>query len=390
MPKTTASRLNQCMATVQVLLDHGFKVNTTDYDGISLLAGSIANGQSALTKMLLKDGADVNAVGKNGITPLISALMLGGQVPDTYYFAVLNELLAKGAEPNLEIDNQGGDEAVQSSALKMAICWFCTPEAKQKTVTLLMAHGASFPAPKGSDAEQMLLAATNGDTARVAQLLAKGVSPNVSDTKGWTPLLSAAAMEHDAIFKMLVNAGANVKAQDAIGLNALSFAMERYPDLTNAHLLIEKGADLNADSNFAFYNPPLYTAIQQDDPVLLADLLKHGASPNLLPGNHPHRFEPLELAVQQLMEKSDDPKRREIVTELIAAGANRHPKQEGYRVSLLYFPVENNRIDMVKFLLNAGVDPKKDMDGGKALSDTLERHGSKEMKALMGPLLGKT
>jgi hypothetical protein len=68
---------------------------------------------------------------------------------------------------------------------------------------------------------------------------------------------------------------------------------------------------------------------------------------------------------------------------LIAAGADRNPKQDGYRVSLLLFPVMNNKIDMAKFLLDAGIDPKKDTDGGKALSDELERHGTKEMKSLM-------
>jgi hypothetical protein len=74
---------------------------------------------------------------------------------------------------------------------------------------------------------------------------------------------------------------------------------------------------------------------------------------------------------------------------LIAAGANCNPKEEGYRISLLYFPVDNNRIDMVKFLLQAGIDPKKDMDGGKALSEVLDRHGNAEMKSLVGPALAQ-
>jgi hypothetical protein len=104
---------------------------------------------------------------------------------------------------------------------------------------------------------------------------------------------------------------------------------------------------------------------------------------------HPGRFEPLELAVGQLMQKFADQKRRDVVTMLIAAGANRNPKQDGYRASLLLFPVANNMIDMTKFLLNAGIDPKKDADGGKGLSDELERHGSKEMKSLLEPVLAQ-
>jgi ankyrin repeat protein len=383
----SADRLNASMATVQVLLDHGMDVNAIGQGGTPLLGIAIVNGQTAWTEMLLQHGAKVNVAYPNGGTPLITAITSMGMVKEARYYAVLDELLARGADPNLGIDNPIVAKDGPSSALKTAICGLGSTDARRKTVALLLAHGARFSVPKGSDAEKMLLAATSGNADAVAQLLVKGVSPNVADGKGWTPLLSAASLGYGAVLKALVDAGADVNAHDALGLNALWFAMERYPDLADFHLLLDKGANVNADSDFMFYNPALYTAISQHDPALLADLLKHGASPNMLPGDHPNRLEPLEFAVDQLMENRTDPKRQEIVTALIAAGANRNPKQDGYRISLLYFPVENNMIDMVKFLLNAGIDPKNDADGGKALSDVLQRHGSKEMKSLLAAVL---
>jgi hypothetical protein len=104
----------------------------------------------------------------------------------------------------------------------------------------------------------------------------------------------------------------------------------------------------------------------------------------IMPPDAPeNRLEPLEMAVHLLMEDFADQKRRDVVTTLIAAGANRNPKRKGCWISLLYFPVEKNMTDMVKFLLQAGIDPKKDMDGGKPLSDVLQRYGNKEMKALI-------
>jgi ankyrin repeat protein/beta-lactamase regulating signal transducer with metallopeptidase domain len=387
--KPTTERLNRSMATVQVLLDHGMDINSTNREGFSLLSVAIVNGQSAWTEMLLRRGAKVNTMDQYGGTPLINAIRTMAQIKDTRFFAVLDELLARGADPNLGIDNPIGEKGFFSSALKTAIGGFGSKEMKRKTVNILLAHGACFSVPPGSDVEKMLLAATTGDIDAISRLLAKGVSPNVADGKGWTPLLSAAALEDDVVVKKLVEAGANVNAQDALGLNPVWFAMVRYPDLASFHLFMDKGANLNADSNFIFYDPPLYTAIMRRDPVLLADLLKHGASPNILPGDHPGRFEPLELAVNQLMEKFDDQERRDIVTMLIAAGANRNPKAEGYRQSLLFFPVANNMVDMAKFLLNAGIDPKKDADGGKSLSDELERHGTKEMRALMNAALAQ-
>jgi hypothetical protein len=46
-------------------------------------------------------------------------------------------------------------------------------------------------------------------------------------------------------------------------------------------------------------------------------------------------------------------------------------------------------VDLVKFLLAAGIDPRKDPDGGKTISEQAERHGSKEMKALIKGALEK-
>jgi len=58
--------------------------------------------------------------------------------------------------------------------------------------------------------------------------------------------------------------------------------------------------------------------------------------------------------------------------------------------SILYFPVTNNMVDLVKFLLKAGIDPRKDPDGGKSIAEQAERHGDAEMKALIKSALEKT
>ena len=381
---TTTARINQCMATMQVLLDHGVDINGTCSEGFSLLSAAISNGQTAWTEMLLRRGAAVNTVDHYGGTPLIRTIT--SPVKEKRYFAVLEELLAKGADPNLGIDNPIEKEYAMPSALKAAIT-SQKKEIRRRTTGILLAHGARFSVPAGSDAEKMLLAATTGDVGSIGKLLASGASPNVADRRGWTPLLSAAALGDDETLKVLVAAGADVNARDAMGMNALYFSTQSYPDLASFHLLLDKGASVNVGGSSIYSCPVLYIAINQHDPALLGELLKRGVSPNLLPGDSPNRLEPLEMAVDVLMRDFSDQKRREIVTMLIAAGANRHPKQKGYRVSLLYFPVENDMIEMAKFLLDAGIDPKQDIDGGQALADALERHGSKEMKSLVNAAL---
>jgi ankyrin repeat protein len=388
MLTTTAEQVNRRMATMQMLLDKGLvDINAPDKGGFTPLDTAIINGQTAWTEMLLKRGAELNTVGPNGRTPLITAIM--SAVKETRYFQLLDELLARGADPNAGIDNPIGAGYRVPSPLKAAMCGNQTLENRRKVVGSLLAHGARFSVPKGSDAEKMLLAATAGDDAAVTRLLANGVSPNVTDSRGWTPLISAAALDYDPVLKTLANAGADVNAHDALGAHALGFAADNYPDLTDIRLLLDKGADINASSSLDPGYPVLYIAIAQSDPVLLRELLKRGASPNVLPKAGENWFTPLEEAVEILMEKPTDQKCRDVVTILLAAGADPNPRRRMTN-PLLYTPVMNNMTDLLKFLINAGIDPKKDPDGGKGLIDVVEWHGNAETKSLIYAVLGQT
>jgi len=387
---TTTHIINRCEATMQVLLDHGMDINSTSRNGSSLLSIALVNGQTAMIKMLLERGAKVNTVDSGGGTPLIR--LITSLVRQKRYFETLNELLEKGADPNLGNGNPigTGNEAAPS-ALKGAIASSAySKEDRIQTISILLAHGARFSVPKDSDADKMLLAATAGNADAVKKMLAKGVSPNVADSKGWTPLLSAAALGYDDILKALIDAGADVNAHDSMGLTALPLVMQKYPDLTDFHLLMAKGADINATSQSIFSAPAIDTAIGHDDPGLLREMIKEGANPNNPPTTPESQFTPLEQTVDSLNRNPADQKYREIFTILMAAGANPYPKREGYWGWLLYFPVMNNDTDLVKFLLKAGIDPKKDYNGGKEVSDAAARYGNAEMKSIIAVAMAQS
>jgi ankyrin repeat protein len=235
---------------------------------------------------------------------------------------------------------------------------------------------------KNSDAEEMLLAATTGDLATVRRLLAAGVSPNVADRRGWTPLLSASALGDSAILHALVNAGADVNLRDAMDLTALQFAARRYPDLADFRFLLDKGADVNNEGKGILDAPVLFTAISHGDPALTLELLQRGAHPNRSPTTVSNLLDPIEHAVDLLGRQANDENRREIVKLLLRFGADPNLKRTNSR-SLLYYPVASDNVALVKFLLDAGIDPRKDRDGGKAVAEQAERYGSKEMKAVV-------
>jgi uncharacterized protein len=73
-----------------------------------------------------------------------------------------------------------------------------------------------------SDAERDLLAAAReGDTARVAGLLKTGAPPEARDSRGFTPLILAASHGHLDTVRALLEGGADACAGDARGNTAL-------------------------------------------------------------------------------------------------------------------------------------------------------------------------
>ena len=63
----------------------------------------------------------------------------------------------------------------------------------------------------------MLNAAAKGDTATVLQLIADGVEIDLTNEKGWTPLVVAAFNQHMDTVKALIDAGAEVNHQSISG-----------------------------------------------------------------------------------------------------------------------------------------------------------------------------
>jgi serine/threonine-protein phosphatase 6 regulatory ankyrin repeat subunit B len=379
---TTIARISRNMETVKVLFDHGWDVNAPGVDGSLPISIAVANGQTACMEMLLQRGANVNVVDKRGGTLLTT--VLSSPVKEEWRMKVLERLFAAGLDPNVGIDNPVAADAYITSALKTAIIY------QPKLVKLMLDHGARFPVEKGSDAEKMLMAATTGDVATVKALLAKGVSPDIADAKGWTPILSASVLGDSAIIRALIDAGAKVNTRDALGLTPVQFSLQKYPDLSDFHLLLEKGADLNTDSQFRASSSVLDRAVTLGDPALTREILQHGAKPNRDPASKDSLFDPIVLASEvMLMPDQKNEKRREIVKILLEFGADPNNLSRSDERRLLYFPVANNMVDLVKFLLEAGIDPRKDPDGGKSIAEQAQRHGSAEMKAIIKAALEK-
>ena len=166
---------------------------------VAELAQAAENGDAARVRMLAASGVDVNATGRDGITPLLFALpaqrlealralleagadanvtvpgvapvavIAGGSNSD-----VLRLMLERGADPNQRSDDR-------EPAIHAAI-----QAERWANVVLLLEHRADINARDALGATPAFLAASTDQFEYVARLLERGADPSVPDNSGFT------------------------------------------------------------------------------------------------------------------------------------------------------------------------------------------------------------
>ena len=103
------------------------------------------------------------------------------------------------------------------------------------------------------------------------------VNTEISDERGWTPLMLATFNGHDEVVSLLIKHQANVHATDILGNTALYWAADS-GQTSSAKLLIENGAEIDA-CNDSGCTPLSQAAIHRHLGVLLL-LIDSGANLN--------------------------------------------------------------------------------------------------------------
>ncbi len=187
----------------------------------------------------------------------------------------------------------------------------------------------------------LVQASKRGDTAQVKGLLASGVNVNMRDSGGRTALHEAAATENVELFKLLIAAGADIRAKDNNGVTpefivlhtrnnfALGAAMARFlPQRPSPQ-----------DDPWS-----LTSAISHRQPGVVEMLLKLHVNPNTADANGDYL---LDLGAQ----KGDS----QIVQFLLSAGAtvNQRNKTGSFPI---HTAALNGNTEVVKLLLDKGAD----------------------------------
>lgn len=134
--------------------------------------------------------------------------------------------------------------------------------------------------PSETRAEELLVAARDGDTAQIRSLVAGGAAVNHQDRSGTTPLMAASANGHLEIVQALVAAKADVNLKDAGGRTALmAAAANRHVEIVSQ--LVAAKADIQARDPEG--KTALYLAALAGEPEIVRALLKAGADANAAP-----------------------------------------------------------------------------------------------------------
>jgi ankyrin repeat protein len=214
---------------VRELIRAGADVNTVDKNGNTLMHIAIVKNQGERVVFeLLQAGANINAANNAGQTPL--SLAVSAKKPSQ---EIIMMLLNSGSTA---LDHHRG-----TMVLKVAE-W-----SDEQILVAMIDHCGSNVNIVDENGESALIAAVRMRSAGiVSRLIALGANVNFARTSdGATALHVAINNGHYAMTNMLLRAGADVKAADSSGFTAAHFAVALGDNQLVRHL-IKAGANVNS------------------------------------------------------------------------------------------------------------------------------------------------
>lgn len=217
--------LDRDAARVQSLLSAGVnpdakeKGETAHLGRNTALNFATSDDSIDIVLLLLEHGADVNARGYLGRTPLFQARSL----PST------GLLLNAGAEVDAR------DDLGQTPLMQV----------NYEVARLLIEHGGNVNATDREGFTALSISAEFGEATKIRLLLSNGADVHLSARNGWTAIIAAAARTDSEVVEILLEHGAGPNDKMADGFTALMRAVA-LNSLASARLLLKHGANPNA------------------------------------------------------------------------------------------------------------------------------------------------
>jgi len=186
------------------------------------LFAAVRQGDVALVKKSIDQGARINALDPHGSSPLLLAIAAddleicqillraharvhGGDTPRS----PLTLAAGRGVVPIVQLLLGAGAQVDQADGSGLTPLWYAMQSKRLAAARLLLANGARVQGRTALGNTMLGEAARDGDLPRVALLLEFGADPDGSDSNGLTPLYWAGFYHHAEVERALMAAGAH-------------------------------------------------------------------------------------------------------------------------------------------------------------------------------------
>jgi ankyrin repeat protein len=254
---------------------------------------------------------------------------------------------------------------------------------------LLVEKGAQVNvAAKNGTTPLMVAASALGNIDSVRYLLEHGADAKATDALGSDALIRAGWMSDPQAVGLVLAKGASPRNADRAGFTALQMAPS-FADCERINLLLKAGADVNSFNKFAgqvkngpialVHLTPLMLAAPYGDAETIGTLLKAGARVNDV---DIRKMNPLMLAI------ATDQAKPATVRQLLAAGADVNAKDQNGESALDWARKFRNP-EILSILGSAGAQGREVTPAPRP-PDNSQASGAAEALARTLPLLGKT
>jgi ankyrin repeat protein len=172
------------ISQVQSLIEQGANVNIIGPNNITPLYLSVQQGHSDMVKLLLDSGALVNIKSNDDVTPLYVAAQKG-------YPEIAKLLLDKGADTELKTKD------------KFTPLYVASAYGNTETVKVLLDNNADVNATDNNGWTALHIAASKGHIDTVKLLIDNKADPHKTTNQGYTPLALARKKGHGKIAEYL-------------------------------------------------------------------------------------------------------------------------------------------------------------------------------------------
>ncbi len=347
--------------TIDLLISAGLDPSGKPGTDTPLKTVLVANHYPA-ARALLRHQPDLNIKDAQG-NPAITFLF--NNCHSAFPLDILETFLQLGVDPNASYPIPGMTPPVQQSVFQVALNAFNYPrpselEDHHAAMKILIKHGAQFPGVKSAADQALLLAAASGDREGMKAALARGASPDASDSFGYSPMMVSMTLHYFDNALWLLQQGANPKAATRFGNQLLSAAVDANRlDLVN--LLLSKGVP----------GTGLDTAVRNGNREMFDTLLKAGTDPR-------------EAGIFTCIQYGQP----EMARILLDRGADPQPPPFAENRANVYWAVYYNQPEILKMLLDHDADPTMiDAYGETPLSVAQQFH--KEMVPIIQDALNR-